>query len=99
MNSVGRLPLSYLNLDAAQRVAALWTNALQIYYQYEMKEAQKRATEFCFQPYRDQDARLRREYHETLADGHQRRGEYASCEKELLDWIDECLAGMSYLQK
>lgn len=93
------MPLSYLALDAVQRAAALWTNALQIYYQYETKEDLKRTTEFFFQPYLGQDARHRKEFYEALAKDARGRGEYAECEKVLLEWIDECLAGMSYLQK
>ncbi|KAK1755950.1 GPI ethanolamine phosphate transferase [Echria macrotheca] len=51
-NSVGELPLSYLNADIREKAEATLVNAQGILEQYRVKEENKKATELRYRPYR-----------------------------------------------
>ena len=51
MNSVGKLPIDYLNLPESHRASAALANAQQIIRQYLVKENSKLQTELFFKPY------------------------------------------------
>jgi phosphatidylinositol glycan class N len=50
-NSVGELPLSYLNTDPRSKAEALLTNAKEILEMYHVKEEQKKSTELRYKPF------------------------------------------------
>jgi phosphatidylinositol glycan class N len=52
VNSVGELPLSYLSADTKEKAEASLVNARGILEMYNVKEDQKRATEFRYRPYK-----------------------------------------------
>ncbi len=51
VNSVGRLPLTYLAAHSQQKANAALVNAKQVLEMYRVKEEQKRATSLNFRPY------------------------------------------------
>ncbi|OAP60021.1 hypothetical protein AYL99_05023 [Fonsecaea erecta] len=51
VNSVGKLPLSYLAAPAPEKANALLVNTKQVLEMYRVKEEQKRATSLNFRPY------------------------------------------------
>lgn len=51
VNSVGELPLAYLNADAATKAEALLVNAKEILEMYHVKEEQKKSTELRYRPF------------------------------------------------
>lgn len=51
VNSVGELPLAYLNADATKKAKALLVNAKEILEMYHVKEEQKKATELHYRPF------------------------------------------------
>ncbi|KAL9090469.1 MAG: hypothetical protein Q9165_005230 [Trypethelium subeluteriae] len=51
VNSVGELPLKYLNTDAKGKAEALLVNAREILEMYRVKEGQKRATVLRYKPF------------------------------------------------
>ena len=50
-NSVGELPLAYLDTDLDSKAEALLTNAKEILEMYRVKEEQKKATKIRYQPF------------------------------------------------
>jgi phosphatidylinositol glycan class N len=50
-NSVGELPLSYLDTDPKSKAEALLVNAKQILEMYHVKEEQKKSTELRYKPF------------------------------------------------
>ncbi|EKG17393.1 Type I phosphodiesterase/nucleotide pyrophosphatase/phosphate transferase [Macrophomina phaseolina MS6] len=51
VNSVGELPLAYLNADATTKAEALLVNAKEILEMYHVKEEQKKSTELHYRPF------------------------------------------------
>ncbi len=51
VNSVGKLPLSYLSANTEQQAEAFLVNTKEVLEMYRVKEEQKKATSFNFQPY------------------------------------------------
>ncbi|KIY00641.1 uncharacterized protein Z520_03304 [Fonsecaea multimorphosa CBS 102226] len=51
VNSVGKLPLSYLATSTQEKANALLVNTKQVLEMYRVKEEQKKATSLNFQPY------------------------------------------------
>ena len=54
MNSVGRVPIEYIDADASTRVQMMRANAMQVLEQYRVKERQMRDTTLAlfFTPFR-----------------------------------------------
>ncbi|KAI8987037.1 alkaline-phosphatase-like protein [Pilobolus umbonatus] len=52
VNSVGELPLGYLDADEKTKAEAAFSNALQIMEQYMVKHDEKKSNELFFRPYR-----------------------------------------------
>jgi len=50
-NSVGELPLSYLNVDSKSKAEALLVNAKEILEMYHVKEESKKSTELYYKPF------------------------------------------------
>ncbi|CAG8505782.1 7461_t:CDS:10 [Paraglomus brasilianum] len=99
VNSVGELPLAYLNNTPYFKAKSIYVNALEILEQYNVKNARKKQTELMFKPY----APLNNATHkpeilisriEELID----IGEYGEAEALCLDLIELSLQGLRYLQ-
>ncbi|KAJ1799255.1 Glycosyl phosphatidyl inositol anchor synthesis [Coemansia sp. RSA 2399] len=100
LNSVGTLPLGYIDAGAEFRANAALVNALQILEQYRVKHDQKMTTEMFFQPYAPMHvldnmpehalARIRH-----LIGSHR----YKDAETECLQLIARCLEGLRYFQR
>ncbi|KAL7747498.1 Glycosyl phosphatidyl inositol anchor synthesis [Sorochytrium milnesiophthora] len=52
LNSVGRVPLSYMSTSLAYKAHAMYANALQVWSQYRVKEAQVARQSLLFWPFR-----------------------------------------------
>lgn len=98
VNSVGELPLSYLNADPESKARAMLANTQGILEMYRVKESEKRATEIRFQSFRpfsqgsSPDARLK-EIEAMIQNGH-----YADATARARTLIKLGLDGMRYLQ-
>ena len=100
MNSVGTLPLEYLDASPEFKAKAALVNAKQILAQYLLKHNQKRSTEFHFVPYqplhqlsRPIDVRLD-EIHKAISSK-----EYDLAEHHCSELIQLCLEGLRYFQR
>ncbi|KAL9001520.1 MAG: hypothetical protein Q9169_000095 [Polycauliona sp. 2 TL-2023] len=51
VNSVGKIPLSFLAADAHEQAEAILVNAREVLEMYRVKEQEKKAMEFRFRPY------------------------------------------------
>lgn len=99
VNSVGELPLAYLQADQKTKVEALLVNAREILEMYRVKEEQKKATELRYRPFpgfgdeehsvEERIAQVRR-----VIDG----GEAESAIRQCNELIQLGLAGLRYLQ-
>ncbi|CCX16400.1 Phosphatidylinositolglycan class N-domain-containing protein [Pyronema domesticum] len=95
VNSVGELPLDYLDADDETKAKAIWTNARQILEMYKVKEAQKNATHVNYKPYGslvnipEQLLEI-----ETLLEN----GAYTSVIQKSMILIKTSLDGLRYLQ-
>ncbi|KAJ2957288.1 hypothetical protein NQZ79_g6967 [Umbelopsis isabellina] len=98
VNSVGELPLQYIQQSPLFKAKALLVNAKQILAQYEVKHDEKLATELFFKPFgplskhRTPDAMIH-EIEHSIDDG-----EFETAEKLCLDLIDLSLQGLRYFQ-
>ncbi|KAJ1667768.1 Glycosyl phosphatidyl inositol anchor synthesis [Coemansia sp. RSA 1813] len=100
LNSVGTLPLGYIDAGDEFNANAALVNALQVLEQYRVKHDQKKKTEMFFQPYAPMHepdntpehalARTRR-----LIDSRR----YKDAEAECLQLIARCLEGLRYFQR
>ncbi|KAJ1963212.1 Glycosyl phosphatidyl inositol anchor synthesis [Dipsacomyces acuminosporus] len=100
LNSVGTLPLSYLNTTAEFRARAALVNALQVLEQYNVKHEEKMRTELFFKPYAPMHdttnppelilARIRQQI-----DGRR----YNEAVHECSGLIKLCLEGLRYFQR
>ncbi|KAF9110209.1 Glycosyl phosphatidyl inositol anchor synthesis [Mortierella sp. AM989] len=98
VNSVGELPLPYLNASGSFRAASTFTNTLQILEQYHVKQEQKRRTEIMFKPFPgltgDHSPEAVKAQVQALIDA----GKYEEAETECAIVRDLCLEGLRYLQ-
>jgi phosphatidylinositol glycan class N len=100
VNSVGKLPLAYLNATNEQKARALYTNAKQISEMYMSKEQQKMTEVIRYKPYRGFSGtehniiQNRVSSIETLLQ-HQ---DYDSAIQKSMELIDASLQGLRYLQ-
>ncbi|KAJ2004481.1 Glycosyl phosphatidyl inositol anchor synthesis [Coemansia thaxteri] len=100
LNSVGTLPIKYLNASGEFCARAAQTNALQVLEQYRVKHDQKQQTELFFKPYAPMHqatnspeqilARIRQ-----LIDMQR----YEQAEQECSQLIKICLEGLRYFQR
>ncbi|PVV05414.1 hypothetical protein BB560_000067 [Smittium megazygosporum] len=51
MNSVGKVPLSYIDSDLSFKAQVMLTNAKQIFEQYEIKQSEKKKSRISFSPF------------------------------------------------
>ena len=97
-NSVGELPLAYLDATPELKANAMSTNAKAILEQYRVKEEGKRATEFRYQPFiplsHEQSASTRLAKIQKLIDDQQ----YGLAIEESIDLNKIGVEGMRYLQ-
>ncbi|KAJ2453480.1 Glycosyl phosphatidyl inositol anchor synthesis [Coemansia sp. RSA 2336] len=100
LNSVGTLPLSYLNTSREYRARSALANAQQVLEQYRVKHDQKLHTEMFFKPY----APLHRSDNlpEHMLDRIEQAiasQRYDDAENECLKLVDLCLKGLRYFQR
>ncbi|KAK6205198.1 putative GPI-anchor [Scheffersomyces amazonensis] len=104
-NSVGELPLSYLDTDSVTKIKALYANALAIVEQYFVKEQEVYNHEYRFKPFRpfeDKTIEAYRSEIESLI--HELEHEYnKEVEEHAIQVAEElmktALDGLTYLQK
>ncbi|KAG0242506.1 Phosphatidylinositolglycan class N-domain-containing protein [Mortierella sp. GBAus27b] len=98
VNSVGELPLPYLDASESFRAESTFTNTLQILEQYHVKQEQKRRTELFFQPYPgltgDHSPEAVKAHVQALIDS----GKFEEAEAECANVRNLCLEGLRYLQ-
>ncbi|OZJ04522.1 hypothetical protein BZG36_02247 [Bifiguratus adelaidae] len=99
LNSVGKLPLVYLDNTPQFKAESALVNAIQIYEQYKVKHDEKKATELFFKEYAplSEDkcaARARLDAIERLIE----EKDYEAATAQCMDWIDRSLAGLRYFQ-
>lgn len=98
-NSVGVLPLSYLDIDPKSKAEALLVNAKEILEMYHVKEEDKKSTELRYKPFpglgdEPHSVEYRVSEIQKLID----EGEIESAIASTYDLIDLGLEGMRYLQ-
>ncbi|KAJ1807935.1 Glycosyl phosphatidyl inositol anchor synthesis, partial [Coemansia sp. RSA 2598] len=100
LNSVGTLPLTYLNATEEFRARAALVNALQVLEQYRVKHDQKKQTEMFFKPYAPMHQPTNSPDH-ILARIRQAidSRQYAQAEADCSSLISLCLEGLRYFQR
>ena len=103
-NSVGELPLAYVNGDYVTKAKALYANALAIVEQYQVKLEEVYNSQFRFRPYAPFEAQLIREYRdkiETAIARLERSKKDPQAYQEAIDLLEQlmktALAGLQYL--
>ncbi|KAF9134927.1 Glycosyl phosphatidyl inositol anchor synthesis [Mortierella sp. 14UC] len=98
VNSVGELPLPYLDTPDSFRAASTFTNTLQILEQYHVKQELKRRTEILFKPFPgltgDHSPEAVKVQVQALIDA----GKFEEAEAECVIVRNLCLEGLRYLQ-
>ncbi|KAF2019347.1 GPI ethanolamine phosphate transferase 1 [Aaosphaeria arxii CBS 175.79] len=98
-NSVGELPLSYLDTDVKSKAEALLTNAKEILEMYRIKEEQKKSTELRYKPYAELgDETHSVEYRIAHIQGLMDQGDSEEAIKETTALIQTGIQGLRYLQ-
>jgi phosphatidylinositol glycan class N len=99
VNSVGELPLPFLDADDEQKAKALLVNARQILEMYRIKEEEKMATEFRYKPYHEFATAEQTVDHRLEAIQHAiQDGQYEQAIKSSDELIKLALRGLRYLQ-
>ncbi|MBW0489364.1 hypothetical protein O181_029079 [Austropuccinia psidii MF-1] len=103
-NSVGRLPLSYLNASSAELARATYANTRQILQQYEAKHGLKAAAKFAFRPFPElplQESLLKPTISERLFYIHRLilTGRDTEAIKACVELQSLALEGLKYLQR
>ncbi|KAI8639449.1 Phosphatidylinositolglycan class N-domain-containing protein [Parasitella parasitica] len=98
VNSVGELPLSYLDADEKTKAEAAFSNARQILEQYQVKHNQKEELELFFRPFSQLSGRNDPDVLvieiQALINGHQ----YILAERKSRELMTHCLEGLRYFQ-
>ncbi|KAJ2182473.1 Glycosyl phosphatidyl inositol anchor synthesis [Coemansia sp. RSA 551] len=100
LNSVGTLPLAYLDTSRKYRAHSALANALQVLEQYRVKHDQKQHTEMFFKPYAPMHQPTNMPEH-MLARIQQAISaeKFDDAEAECLQLIALCLEGLRYFQR
>ncbi|KAF9990478.1 Glycosyl phosphatidyl inositol anchor synthesis [Mortierella antarctica] len=98
VNSVGELPLPYLDASDSFRAASTFTNTLQILEQYHVKQELKRRTELFFKPYPGLTGEHSPEAVKAQVQALIDAGKYEEAEAECAEVRNLCLEGLRYLQ-
>ncbi|KAF9956093.1 Glycosyl phosphatidyl inositol anchor synthesis [Mortierella alpina] len=98
VNSVGELPLPYLDASDSFRAASTFTNTLQILEQYHVKQELKRRTELFFKPYPGLTGEHSPEAVKAQVQALIEAGKYEEAEAECAEVRNLCLEGLRYLQ-
>ncbi|KAI1314430.1 Glycosyl phosphatidyl inositol anchor synthesis [Mortierella claussenii] len=98
VNSVGELPLPYLDASDSFRAESTFTNTLQILEQYHVKQEQKRRTELLFKPFSGLTGEHSPEAVKSQVQALIDQGRYQEAEAECTLVRDLCLEGLRYLQ-
>ncbi|KAF9438824.1 Glycosyl phosphatidyl inositol anchor synthesis [Entomortierella beljakovae] len=98
VNSVGELPLPYLDASESFIAASTFTNTLQILEQYHVKQEQKRRTEIMFRPFPGLTGDHSPEAVKAKVQGLINAGKYQEAEEECALVRNLCLEGLRYLQ-
>lgn len=99
VNSVGELPLSFLDATDEEKAQALLTNAREILEMYHVKEREKMATVLRYKPFSGfADAEHSVENRIAHVDQLIRKGDYAQAIKQCDELIKLGLQGLRYLQ-
>ncbi|KAL9542159.1 hypothetical protein MBANPS3_008753 [Mucor bainieri] len=98
VNSVGELPLSYLDADDMTKAEAAFSNARQILEQYQVKHDEKEQLELFFRPFSQLSGSnnpiLLVSEIQSLIDEHQ----YTLAEQKSRQLMSHCLEGLRYFQ-
>ncbi|KAF8937481.1 Glycosyl phosphatidyl inositol anchor synthesis [Dissophora ornata] len=98
VNSVGELPLPYLDASDSFRAASTFTNTLQILEQYHVKQELKRRTELFFKPFPGLTGEHSPEAVKAQVQALIDAGKYEEAEAECALVRNLCLEGLRYLQ-
>jgi phosphatidylinositol glycan class N len=99
VNSVGELPLPFIDADDEQKAKALLVNARQILEMYRIKEEEKMATEFRYKPYHEFATAEQTVDHRLTAIQHAiQDGQYEQAIQSSDELIKLALRGLRYLQ-
>lgn len=106
-NSVGELPLAYINGNYLTKVKALYANALAIVEQYQVKLKEVYESQFKFKPYQPFEAKSIVEFRSTIdalihkLEGRLSKTEQAKVYEEAVgiseEFMKTALAGLTYL--
>lgn len=99
VNSVGELPLPFVDADDSQKAKAMLVNARQILEMYRVKEEEKKATEFRYQPYHGfATAEQTVDHRLSIIQQTIQDGDYEQAIKSSDELIQLALQGLRYLQ-
>lgn len=100
VNSVGQIPLDYLDCSSRRKAEVALMNALEIGEQYNLKSASKDQTSIFFRPYsplRNYTEVQASFYNSVIADIES--GEYESAIEHCFHFSQTVLSGLRYLQR
>ncbi|BFZ62935.1 Glycosyl phosphatidyl inositol anchor synthesis [Saitoella coloradoensis] len=97
VNSVGELPLQFIDAEPAVKAEMAFVNAKQIVEQYRVKHMAKAATELAYKPFPllEEEGQSDIERIQGLVDAEQ----YEQATDECLQLAEKALAGLKYLQR
>ncbi|KAF2275653.1 PigN-domain-containing protein [Westerdykella ornata] len=98
-NSVGELPLSYLDADSKAKAEALLANAKEILEMYHVKEEHKKSTELRYKPFPGLGDEVHSvDYRISSVRNHIDQENYTQAIEETRELIQLGLQGLRYLQ-